>query len=139
MNEIGEKLVFVRTITPELIDIFSAFSGDFNPMHTGADFTGRAEVEKKLGINSGDRIAHGLLYASLISAPLWRLGGDGAIFGELKGLRFMSPVQLGDTISVELEVAAKEGRKLILNVRYRNQEDKDVIKPTQAILFVRQP
>lgn len=136
MNEVGSKLIFTKEITAELISAFSLLTGDFNPMHTGEDFSGKNSIADKLGIGEGMRIAHGMLYASLICFPLWKLGGNGAIFGELGKLRFLKPVKVGDTVSIELEVKKREGRRLILCVKYKNQTDEDIIGPTEAALFV---
>lgn len=137
MRKVGDKARFVTEIDREFVDCSVSLTQDHNPMHTGGQFPNKPAVEAQLGIPKNKRIAHGMSIASLISAPLWELGGDGAILGEVKTMRFIKPVQIGDMITVEVEVIEERKCRLILAVRYRNQMDEDVIVPTEATLFVR--
>lgn len=132
--EIGRQEVFSRQVTAGLVDAFSNITKDFNLMHTGADFPGKGEIKKMLGVSK--RIAHGMMSASFISAALWNLGGNGAVFGEMGKLRFVRPVEVGDIVSVKVTVKEKKDKRLILNVKYINQRDEDIIEPTEAVLFV---
>lgn len=132
--EIGRQEIFTRKITLTLVTLFSVVTGDYNPLHTNKDFPGKDEVMKKLGVTK--IVAHEMMSASFINAALWRLGGNEAIFGEMGKLRFLKPVEVGDIVSVKITVKAKKNHRLILDVKYTNQRDEDIIEPTEAVLFV---
>ena len=135
VRRVGDKAVFTQAISPEFIDCASTLCRDFNKAHTGEGFPGRDAFEKRIGTK--ERIAHGMIIASLVNKPLWEIGGDGVLFGELKTIRFQKPVQVNDVITVEVEVIEeKSGGRLILAVRYRNQHGEDVIAPTEATIFL---
>ena len=71
--------------------------GDHNPIHVDEEFAKTTMF--------GQRIAHGALSASLISAILGNdLPGPGAVFVELN-LRFRRPAFIGDLVIGRAEVA----------------------------------
>ena len=87
---------------------FAQLSGDENPIHLCDDYAA--------GTHFGQRIAHGLYTASLISAVLGtRLPGPGAVYRS-QTLHFHAPVHIGDVITVIVEVIelVPEGRKVRL-------------------------
>jgi len=85
------------TITGEQIDTFAEITGDHNPIHVDEEFAKTTMF--------GQRIAHGALSASLISAVLGNdLPGPGAVFVELN-LRFRRPAFIGDEVIAHAEVA----------------------------------
>ncbi len=93
---IGDKASFGKTITETDICLFSGISGDFNPIHIN-DEIGKESRFK-------NRIAHGLLTASLISTVIGtKLPGIGTLYYE-QNLKFTAPVFIGDTIRAEVEV-----------------------------------
>ena len=72
-------------------------TGDRNPIHLSEHFAAKTPF--------GERIAHGLYTASLISAVLGtRLPGPGAIYIS-QSLNFRAPVRIGDTVDVTVTVA----------------------------------
>ena len=77
----------------------------------------------------GERIAHGMYTAGLISAALaMKLPGPGAIYlGQT--LKFERPVKLGDTITIELRVLDMKVEKRIVDIETigRNQHGKPVV------------
>jgi len=76
---------------------FANVSGDENPIHLCDTYA--------QGTRFGQRIAHGLYTASLISAVLGtRLPGPGAIYIS-QTLNFRAPVKIGDTVEVTVVVA----------------------------------
>jgi len=89
-----------RTITETDIALFSAVSGDWNPLHNDADFAAKGPF--------GTRIAHGLLLVSMMTglAPI-SAEAVVALYG-FDRIRFINPVMLGDTISYTSRVAALE-------------------------------
>ncbi|MEP6342844.1 MAG: MaoC family dehydratase [Maricaulaceae bacterium] len=95
--EVGMKATTSMEITGEKIDIFAELTGDKNPIHVDEEFAKTTMF--------GQRIAHGALSASLISAVLGNdLPGPGAVFVELN-LRFRRPAFIGDEVIAVAEVA----------------------------------
>lgn len=99
--KVGKKAISAgRTITEVDIVTFAALSGDWNELHTNAEYM------KMLPY--GQRIAHGILILSIASGL--RLRTKGFMPDEVLALlgidkvRFTAPVFIGDTIKVELEV-----------------------------------
>jgi acyl dehydratase len=76
---VGEKLRSPgRTITETDIVMFSAFTGDWHPLHTNVEFAKKTIF--------GERIAHGMLTLCVGSALMFRLGMYAALrhgFGAL--------------------------------------------------------
>jgi len=125
----------------EEIDIlmFSAVSGDVNPVHLDEEFAATTIF--------GERIAHGMLTGGVISAALaMSLPGPGCIYlGQT--LRFCRPVKIGDRITVNLEVTDKRDDKKIitLSTEVSNQDGLVVatgeaqIMPSREKLLIDRP
>lgn len=96
--QIGQTASVAKTITEADILLFAAVSTDTNPVHIDAE-AAKASI-------FGERIAHGMLSAGLISAVLGtRLPGPGTIYlGQT--LRFRAPVKIGATVTATVEVTA---------------------------------
>ena len=105
---VGMTATSEMTITASKIDGFADITGDHNPIHMDAAYAARSPF--------GQRIAHGALSASLISAVLGNeLPGPGAVFVELN-LRFRKPAFIGDHIVATAEIAeinARTGRVIL--------------------------
>jgi len=85
-----------KTITEADILLYSAVSTDTNPVHIDAEAAAAGPF--------GQRVAHGMLTAGLISAVLGtRLPGPGSIY-LAQTLRFRAPVKIGDTVTATVEV-----------------------------------
>jgi acyl dehydratase len=124
-----------RTITEADITNFAAYSGDYNPLHTDAEFAGASRY--------GQRIAHGLLGLSVASGLTWRLGwieGTALAFLDLEW-KFRRPVFIGDTIHARMEVAELRsaprmgGGIVTFDVRLLNQRDEVTQKGTWRLLI----
>ncbi len=107
---IGERFISPgRTITETDIVNFAALSGDYNQLHTDAQFAATTQ--------HGQRIAHGLLVLSVTSGLSSRLPVMKAMETTLIGLaelkcRWRKPTLIGDTLHVVMEVVEKtESRK----------------------------
>ena len=90
--EVGEEYESPgRTITETDIVLFAGLSGDYNVLHTDAEFM-------KTSI-FGERIAHGLLGLAIQSGLFSRATGAYATLAFV-GLRwkFKAPIKIGDTI-----------------------------------------
>jgi acyl dehydratase len=101
--EIGIKLRTAgRTITEADIVTFAGLSGDFNQIHTNAEYAA--------GDTFGRRVAHGLLVQSIATGLAVQSGvieGTVLAFRELDA-KFSLPVFIGDTIHVEIEIVEKK-------------------------------
>jgi acyl dehydratase len=99
--QVGEEFLSPgRTITEADIVIFAGLSGDYNVLHTDAEF-----MKKSI---FGERIAHGLLGLAIQSGLLTRGMRPFATLAFL-GLRwkFKGPIKIGDTITVRARVIDK--------------------------------
>src|SRR5262245_7006179 len=99
--EVGEEYESAgRTVTETDIVLFAGLSGDYNVLHTDAEFM-------KTSI-FGERIAHGLLGLAIQSGLFTRATQAFATL-TFVGLRwkFKGPIKIGDTIRVRAKVIAK--------------------------------
>jgi 3-hydroxybutyryl-CoA dehydratase len=101
--KLGQTASFAKTITEADILLFAGVSGDTNPVHIDAEAAARTPFK--------ERIAHGMLSASLISTVLGtRLPGPGTIYlGQT--LRFRAPVKIGATVTATAEITALDAEK----------------------------
>lgn len=94
---VGLTELVMKTVTDQDIVGFADISGDQNPIHLSDVYAARTRF--------GQRIAHGLYTASLISAVIGtRLPGPGAVYLS-QTLNFRAPVRIGDVVRVHVEVA----------------------------------
>ena len=97
---VGQKIMTVgRTIAESDIFTFAGLSGDFNQIHTDAEFA--------KGTQFGQRVAHGLLGVAITSGLAMRTGvleGTVIAFREINEWKFSKPVFFGDTIHVNAQV-----------------------------------
>ena len=134
--EVGEALETpARTITETDVVIFAGLSGDYNPLHTDAEFAKETMF--------GERIAHGMLGLSIVSGLAWRTGfmegtADALISVETK---FRNPVKFGDTIRAKFVVQQKKEMKRLgggfvtFNVVVLNQRDETIQKGDWTVLI----
>ncbi|TCI00513.1 MaoC family dehydratase [Roseococcus sp. SYP-B2431] len=100
---VGQTASFAKTITEADILLFSAVTGDTNPVHINAEFAATTMFK--------ERIAHGMLSAGLISTVLGtRLPGPGSIYLD-QSLRFRAPVRIGATVTATVTVTALDPEK----------------------------
>lgn len=119
---VGQSAEMSRTITSEAIMAFAEATGDFNPVHVDEE-AGKASL-------FGERIAHGMLGAGLISAVLgMKLPGAGALYLS-QSLKFVKPVKIGDRVTAKVEVVEViTGKKRVrLATTVRNQDGDTVIE-----------
>lgn len=117
--KVGDKGSFSKTITENDVFAFADASGDFNPLHVDEEYARRSMF--------GDRIAHGILTAGIVSAVLGgEIPGLGTIFVELH-IRFLKPVYIGDTVTATATVIETINPKRVrLMIACTNQDRKDV-------------
>jgi 3-hydroxybutyryl-CoA dehydratase len=93
---LGMRETLLKTVLSEDVVGFATLSVDHNPIHLSDHFARKTRF--------GERIAHGLYTASLISAVLgMRLPGPGAVYLS-QTLNFKGPVRIGDVVAVIVEV-----------------------------------
>jgi acyl dehydratase len=134
--EAGQTATSVgRTVTEADVVAFAALSGDWNAMHTDAEYAAQHPF--------GQRVAHGLLCLSIASGLATRLGvleGTALAFRELGSWKFSLPVYIGDTIRVRATVTETKamrrlgGGLVTLKVEILNQEDRVVQRGTWGVL-----
>src|SRR5687768_3789086 len=137
--EVGEEYESPgRTVTETDIVIFAGLSGDYNVLHTDAEFMKQSIF--------GERIAHGLLGLSIQSGLFTRATLPYATLA-LAGLRwkFKGPIKIGDTIRVRARVTAKketdkpERGLVTLERRVVNQREEVVQEGETDLLVERRP
>ena len=91
-----------RTITEGDIVLFSAFSGDWYPLHTDKEYAAQTSF--------GQRIAHGMLVLTIASGLMKMEPGVIVAFYGIDKVRFIAPTFIGDTLHIEMEVLEKTDR-----------------------------
>lgn len=93
---VGDSATFSKTITEADILLFAAVSGDTYGLHLDEEYAKTTRF--------GQRVAHGMLTASLLSTVnallLQRPGG----LYVSQNIRFLRPVFIGDTLTARAEV-----------------------------------
>jgi len=126
--QVGMREVLMKSVMETDVVGFAQLSGDDNPIHLCDTYAA--------GTKFGQRIAHGLYTASLISAVLGtRLPGPGAVYRS-QTLNFHAPVTIGDVVTVIVEVVelVPEGRKVRL--RCEALIDNKVVLDGEAVVSV---
>jgi len=134
--EAGSSIVSPgRTVTETDIVAFCGLSGDYNELHSNAEFA-------KQGL-FGKRIAHGLLGLAMASGLAARLGIMEGTAQALMGVdwKLKHPIFIGDTIHVRATVKKKReikrlgGGLVIFDVAVVNQEDQVVQEGRWTVLM----
>jgi 3-hydroxybutyryl-CoA dehydratase len=138
--ELGQKIISAgRTISESDIIAFAGLSGDFNQIHTDAEFSKNTPY--------GQRIAHGLLGLSVASGLAMRTGileGTVLAFREINEWKFVKPIFIGDSIHVEMEVIETKalprigGGSVVIAVELKNQRQETVMKGEWTVLVIEQ-
>jgi acyl dehydratase len=132
---IGDSVESVgRTITEADIVNFAALSGDWNLIHSDAEYS-KAQM-------FGQRVAHGLLVLSIASGLAVRLGFMEETVMAFRGLewRFTKPIFIGDTVRLRVTVEEKKemrrlgGGLVTFAMEVVNQNNEVVQRGTWEIL-----
>jgi acyl dehydratase len=128
-----------RTVTETDIVNFAGVSGDFNPVHTNAEYAAKTQF--------GKRIAHGALGLSIATGLAYSMGfleGTVIAFTALDW-KFRAPIYIGDTVMVAAEVAKKRDVKqtgggfVTIDMKLLNQRDEVTQKGTMTVLVAGKP
>jgi 3-hydroxybutyryl-CoA dehydratase len=107
---------------------FARLSGDDNPLHLCDVYAAETRF--------GQRIAHGLYTASLISAVLGtRLPGPGAVYRS-QTLNFHGPVKIGDVVEVVVEVVKLTPKGRIVDLHCEARVDGKLVLDGEAVVSV---
>jgi len=138
---VGQRITTAaRTVTESDVVNFAGLSGDFNQIHTDAEFSKTTPFKQ--------RVAHGLLVLSIASGLAMRTGvleGTVLAFREINTWKFSSPVFLGDTIYVELEILETKalprlgGGSVVIELSVKNQRGETPMKGTWTVLVTNRP
>ena len=127
--EVGLEGSLTKSVAEADIMTFAGVSGDSNPVHIDAEYAA--------GTMFKERISHGMLTASYVSAVFgMKLPGPGAIYIS-QTLNFKRPVKIGDTITarVTLKELDSDKRRARFDCVCENQDGKAVLDG-QAELMV---
>jgi acyl dehydratase len=138
---VGQKILTLsRTITESDVVTFAGLSGDYNQIHTDAEFSKNTPY--------GQRIAHGLLGLSIASGLAMRTGvleGTALAFREINNWKFSRPVFIGDTISVEMTVLETKamyrlgGGLVEISLDVKNQKGEITMRGNWTVLVAKKP
>lgn len=134
--EVGQGIESpMRTVTESDVVQFAGLSGDYNQLHTDAEFAKETPY--------GQRIAHGLLGLSIASGLAARTGFLEGTVQAFTGLswKFKAPVFIGDSIKLVVQVIGKRpipsmgGGMVVLKMRVLNQEAETVQQGEWTVLI----
>lgn len=126
--KIGDKASFSKTISEADIYLYAGITGDFNGAHVNSQYAAQSLF--------GERIAHGMLSAGLISTVMGtRLPGEGTIYLS-QTLKFIAPVKIGDTVTATVGVLEKfeAKRRVRLSTVCENQRGQKVIEGEALVM-----
>ena len=126
-----------RTVTEADVVAFAGISGDYNPLHTNAEFGQKTPF--------GERIAHGMLIMAMATGMAnWTGIFEGTTLALMEQtIRYKGAVLFGDTVHLQLEVlstktTSKPDRGVVsFAARMINQDDKVVIDGEWTLLMRR--
>jgi acyl dehydratase len=126
-----------RTVTEADVVTFAGLSGDFNPLHTDAEFGRQTPF--------GERIAHGMLTVAMATGMAnWTGIFEGTTLALMEQvIRYKGAVRFGDTIRLALQVIEKKetsrpDRGVVrLAARILNQRDEVVVDGEWTLMMKR--
>jgi len=134
--EIGKHFISQsRTVTEADVVAFAGLSGDYNPLHTDAEFGKQTPF--------GERIAHGMLIAAMSTGMAnWTGVFEGTTLALMEQvIRYKGAARFGDTVHLELEVlekkpTSKPDRGVVrFATRVRNQREEVIVDGEWTLLM----
>lgn len=131
--EVGHAVSFTKTVSETDVYMFAGITGDFSPNHVN-----KAYMEKS---SYGRLMAHGALMvgfmstASTMAIAHCRDADETPVSLGYDRVRFLAPVFLGDTVTVDYEIAeiTPETRRSVGDIKVTNQ-DGTLVAVAQHIL-----
>jgi len=125
---VGMRESLMKAVMDTDVVGFARLSGDDNPLHLCDVYASETRF--------GQRIAHGLYTASLISAVLGtQLPGPGAVYRS-QTLNFHGPVKIGDVVEVTVEVMELVEKGRIVKLRCEARVDGKLVLDGEAVVSV---
>jgi len=107
--QVGDRARRTRDVRRRDIELFSAISGDFNPIHYDEEVAARSRF--------GGLVVQGGVTSALLNAVVAeQLPGPGSVFLEV-AWKFLAPVRPGDEITAEVEVLEMREDKPMTKLR----------------------
>jgi acyl dehydratase len=134
---VGDEFVTPgRTVTEADVTMFAALSGDYNRLHTDAEYAGQGPF--------GERIAHGLLGLAMVVGLEFRtaIDPDGAVAFLGLSWKFTGPIKFGDTIHALVaitsmrETRAPDRGIIVQAIQLLNQRG-DVVQQGEFTMMVK--
>ncbi|MFM2309795.1 MAG: hypothetical protein RLY87_1917 [Chloroflexota bacterium] len=128
-----------RTIGETEVSMFAMLTGDFNRLHTDAEYMKESVF--------GERIAHGLLGLSIVNGLKYRTDMDPDAIIAFLGLQwaFSAPIRFNDTIHANITVVSMRETKnpdrgiITFAIEVRNQRTELVQKGEMTMMVKRRP
>jgi 3-hydroxybutyryl-CoA dehydratase len=129
--DVGYTVSHKKTITAKEIELFAEVSGDYNPVHMDEEFARKTFFK--------ERIAHGVIAVSLLSAAMAKLPGLVILLSHSS--RFMRPVKIGDEITAVAEATQirKERGIIVLKNTCTNQDGEIVVEGETTVRLYERP
>jgi len=136
--KVGEKVSFTKTVGESDIYLFAGITGDFSPNHVNEVFMSNTKY--------GTRIAHGNLIIGYMSTASTLMGvrhrekcpSVVRVNYGYDRVRFLKPVFIGDTISVEYKISLIDDKKdkIFADIKVTNQRGDLVAIATNIIKVI---
>nr|WP_199719531.1 MaoC family dehydratase [Halorubrum sp. Atlit-26R] len=127
---IGQVVSYGKRLTDADVRAFARASGDENPLHLVEAYARETRF--------GERVAHGILVAGVISAALAKL--PGLVVYLSQDLRFLGPVSVGDRVTAECEVLEPVGDdRYRLHTRVTTDDGETVVDGEAVVLIGEAP
>jgi len=115
---VGRSTRFSKTVSESDVYLFAGLTGDLDPNHVDEEYASKTSL--------GGRVAHGALILGYTSAASTRILDDferPMVSVGYDRVRFVRPVRLGDTLTVEYVIAevVPERERIVSRIRVENQ------------------
>ena len=116
--QVGDMFKGSRQFTREDVEAFCKITRDRNPLHSDEEFARLSRF--------GRLIVPGLLVTSIFADVLsgWDLLATEVL------IKFVGPVYVGDTVSITIQIDAKDGHNLSANFSCTSDSGKQVLRGT---------
>ena len=132
---VGDQVIFSKTVGESDVYLFAGITGDFSPNHVDEVFMSKTAF--------GRRIAHGALLVGYMSTASTKIlerhagepGSDTPVSLGYDRIRFIRPVFIGDTVTVQytVESADPESRRTSSKIEV-STEDGSLVAVAEHIM-----
>lgn len=126
--KIGDSASLTRTLTKRDIQLFAIVTGDMNPAHLDEAYA-KTNIFHQI-------VGHGMWTGTMFSTLLgMQLPGLGTIYLS-QTLKFLRPVNLGDTITASVKVTARDdkNKRITLQTLCANEKGEHVLEGEAIVL-----